>query len=280
MRESRWRSGRRSWRSGELYDLLGDEKISAADFLELVEAGFEEIRLGTLPQQVDRILAGDMVRTRLSEVKVLFFLGVNDGNIPQGSSKGGLISDLDREFLQETNVLSGSGAELAPTPRQQMYIQRLYLYMNLTKPRDLLYVSYVKTAEDGGSLRPSYLIGLLRQMFPKAPVEIPEELPASMQLASAADAGTYLAGAIREGARKGAGIPDNLRASCRRGNQKASGGGLSSLPPDPDHRKDGRAVVSEEDTGLCYAAGNGGAVLSSPVPSVCAAASGERGVYL
>lgn len=182
----------------ELHDLLGDEKISAADFLELVEAGFEEIRLGTLPQQVDRILAGDMVRTRLSEVKVLFFLGVNDGNIPQGSSKGGLISDLDREFLQETNVLSGSGAELAPTPRQQMYIQRLYLYMNLTKPRDLLYVSYVKTAEDGGSLRPSYLIGLLRQMFPEAPVEIPEELPASMQLASAADAGTYLAGAIRD----------------------------------------------------------------------------------
>ena len=182
----------------ELYELLGDEKISAKDFLELVEAGFEEIRLGTLPQQADRILVGDMERTRLSEVKVLFFLGVNDGNIPQGVSRGGLISDLDREFLQGTDALSGSGAELAPTPRQQMYIQRLYLYMNMTKPKDLLYVSWVKTAGDGGSLRPSYLIGLLQQLYPGIPVEIPEELPASRQLASMADASGLLAGAMRD----------------------------------------------------------------------------------
>ncbi len=182
----------------ELYELLGDEKISAKDFLELVEAGFEEIRLGTLPQQTDRILVGDMERTRLSEVKVLFFLGVNDGSIPQGASRGGLISDLDREFLQESDALAGSGGELAPTPRQQMYIQRLYLYMNMTKPRDLLYVSWVKTAGDGGSLRPSYLIGLLQQLYPGIPVEIPEELPASRQLASMADASGLLAGAMRD----------------------------------------------------------------------------------
>lgn len=182
----------------ELYELLGDEPISAEDFLELVEAGFEEIRLGTLPQQADRILVGDMERTRLSEVRVLFFLGVNDGNIPQGSSRGGLISDLDREFLQESEALSGTGAELAPTPRQQMYIQRLYLYMNMTKPRDLLYVSYVKTGGDGASLRPSYLIGLLRQLFPMMPLELPEELPVSRQLVSCQDAADVLAGSIRD----------------------------------------------------------------------------------
>lgn len=182
----------------ELYELLGDEKISARDFQELVEAGFEEIRLGTLPQQADRILVGDMERTRLSEVKVLFFLGVNDGSIPQGASKGGIISDLDREFLQESDALLESGGELAPTPRQQMYIQRLYLYMNMTKPRDLLYVSWVKTAGDGGSLRPSYLIGLLQQLYPGIRVELPEELPALRQLASLSDASGLLAGAMRD----------------------------------------------------------------------------------
>ena len=56
---------------------------------------------------------------------------------------------IDREFLQE------SGVELAPTPRQQMYIQRLYLYMNLTKPSDRLYLSYARVSSEGKSIRPS-----------------------------------------------------------------------------------------------------------------------------
>ena len=55
-------------------------------------------------------------------------MGVNDGIIPRSGAKGGIISDIDREFLQESDF------ELAPTPRQQMYIQRLYLYLMMTKP--------------------------------------------------------------------------------------------------------------------------------------------------
>ena len=101
-----------------------------------------------------------MERTRLKQVKVLFFLGVNDGNIPKGSSKGGIISDVDREFLQQ------SGMELAPTPRQQMYIQRLYLYMNMTKPSQKLYLSYSRISSQGKSIRPSYLIDVIRKLFP------------------------------------------------------------------------------------------------------------------
>ena len=112
----------------QIYELLGEEEISLQEFADILEAGFGEITVGTIPQNVDRIVVGDMERTRLKQVKVLFFLGVNDGNIPKNASKGGIISDMDREFLIE------SGTEMAPSPRQQMYIQRLYLYLNMTKP--------------------------------------------------------------------------------------------------------------------------------------------------
>lgn len=182
----------------EIHDLLGEEQISAVDFLALMEAGFAEIRLGTLPQQVDRILAGDIERTRLPEVRVLFFIGVNDGIIPGNASKGGLLSDYDREFLQESDFMKENGTELAPSPRQQMYIQRLYLYMNLTKPRDMLYVSYAKMSADGSSLRPSYLISLLQQLFPQIRQEIPQERSISEQLFSSKDAESFLSGALRE----------------------------------------------------------------------------------
>lgn len=181
----------------QIYELLGEELTPAREFLELMEAGFAEIRLGTLPQQVDRILIGDIERTRLSQVKVLFFLGVNDGCIPKNSSKGGILSDLDREFLKESTLFQSGGLELAPTPREQMYTQRLYLYMNLTKPTAELYVSYTKSDADGASLRPSYLIGLLQQMFPKLEQDLPEERSAAWQLASKKDAGRYLAASLR-----------------------------------------------------------------------------------
>ena len=175
----------------QIYELVGDEPISAKDYLELLETGFSEIRLGTLPQQVDRIMVGDTTRTRLAGVKVLFMLGVNDGAIPKGTSRGGLISDLDRELLKE------SGIELAATPREQMYIQRLYLYLNMTKASDRLIISYAKMEPDGSSLRPSYLIPMLQRMFPELSVEIPERSPAEQQLLDPEDARDYLGMQLR-----------------------------------------------------------------------------------
>ena len=112
----------------QIYELLGSETITLQEFADILEAGFGEIQVGTIPQNVDRVVVGDMERTRLKQVKALFFLGVNDGNIPKSASKGGIISDMDREFLVQ------SGLELSPSPRQQMYIQRLYLYLNMTSP--------------------------------------------------------------------------------------------------------------------------------------------------
>ena len=113
----------------QIHDLIGEEKISAEDFVRLLDTGFQEIRLGTLPQQVDRVIAGDTQRTRLSGVRVLFMVGVNDGAIPRGTSRGGLLSDPDRELLRQ------SGVELSGTPREQMFIQRFYLYLNMTKQK-------------------------------------------------------------------------------------------------------------------------------------------------
>lgn len=67
----------------QIYGLLGEEEISRQEFADILDAGFGEITVGTIPQNVDRIVVGDMERTRLKQVKVLFFLGVNDGNIPK-----------------------------------------------------------------------------------------------------------------------------------------------------------------------------------------------------
>ena len=177
----------------QIVSLLDEEPMTLQEFADILDAGFQEIEVGTIPGSVDRIVAGDMERTRLKQVKILFFLGVNDGNIPKGSSKGGIISDIDREFLQQSDF------ELAPTPRQQMYIQRLYLYMNMTKPSQRLYISFSRISSDGKSIRPSYLIDTIREMFPWLGIKKADVMENSlMQIVGKKDGLSLLSGELRE----------------------------------------------------------------------------------
>ena len=176
----------------QIYQLLGEETITLQEFADILEAGFGEIQVGTIPQNVDRVVVGDMERTRLKQVKALFFLGINDGNIPKNASRGGIISDMDREFLRESDL------ELAPSPRQQMYIQRLYLYLNMTKPSHRLYLSYSKMNSAGKSLRPAYLIDTVKKLFPGLNVEYPQLRSPLEQIVTRQEGTGFLAEGLRE----------------------------------------------------------------------------------
>lgn len=144
----------------KLAELLGAEKMSLEEYTQILEAGFEEARLRMIPPALDRIQVGDLERTRLNHVKVLFFLGLNDGWVPASGTGGGLLSDMERETLAE------SGVELAPTARQNSYIQKFYLYLNLTKPGERLFLSCSRSAADGSALRPSYVMRQVMRLFP------------------------------------------------------------------------------------------------------------------
>ncbi len=144
--------------------LMGEEQLSLENFAEILRAGFEELQVGLIPAKADQVLVGDIERTRLNEVKVLFVVGVNDVNIPGNNTKGGMISDMDREYL------SGMGAELAPTKRQLQFRQHFYLYQQLTKPSDKLYLSYSLADNAEKEIRPSYFVGTIKNMFPNISV--------------------------------------------------------------------------------------------------------------
>ena len=149
----------------ELYDqmvlLLGMEHCSLKEFSEVLDTGFVEVKVGLIPPGVDEIVVGDTERTRLKDIKVLFFIGVNEGIIPKAIGSGGILSDIERELLISNDI------ELAPTKRQQAFTEQFYLYLNMTKPKERLYLTYHKVNEEGKSVKPSFLIGKLKQLFPK-----------------------------------------------------------------------------------------------------------------
>lgn len=147
----------------ELFDkivsLLGDEVIPLKEYREILDAGFEEIKVGVIPLSMDQVIVGDIERTRLNEIKVLFVIGANDGVIPKHSKKSGLLSQNDRNYLKKLEI------ELSPTVRESIFIQKFYLYLNLTKPKQRLILSFSESGIDGSAMRPSYLIGEINRLY-------------------------------------------------------------------------------------------------------------------
>lgn len=152
-----------------LVELLGDEVVTCKEYKELLESGLTEAKVGLIPPGIDQVVIGDIERTRLKDIKALFLLGVNDGIIPKTSGAGGIITDMERNLLAEKEMI------LAPTKRQNSFTEQFYLYLNLTKPKEKLYIMYSKVGSsgtnNGKAIRQSYLISKVLKVFPKLATE-------------------------------------------------------------------------------------------------------------
>mgnify|MGYP005762351501 FL=1 len=158
-----------------LGSLLGEEKAEQKSFIQILDAGFEEIKVGMIPATVDQVMVGDITRSRLEDVKVLFFVGVNEGIVPQRKSGGGILTDADRE------VFKSFGLTLAPTAREDGCIQKFYLYLMLAKPSRRLVLTWAAMSAGGKSQRPSGLIGEVKRLIPGARRIASEQLPGTVR---------------------------------------------------------------------------------------------------
>ena len=159
-----------------MVEILGEETVNRQDFRQLLETGLNQAKVALFPPSMDQVLVGDMERTRLKDIRALFFVGVNEGNIPKNTSGGGILTELDREFFQD------QGIQLAPGPKELMNTQRFYLYLNMTKPRELLCLSFCQSDSQGKALSPAFLINNIREMFPEMEIRQCGEAQDSMEL--------------------------------------------------------------------------------------------------
>ena len=150
----------------KLVEILGDKKVRIREFKEILEAGLSEAKVGIIPPAYDQVLVGDMERTRLKDIKIVFFVGVNEGKIPKEQQAGKLLSDLNREELKGS--LKERGLSLAPTAKENLYTQKFYLYLNLTKPSERIYLSYSRLSSSGEAMSPSFLVAQIQKLFPDA----------------------------------------------------------------------------------------------------------------
>lgn len=182
----------------KMVSILGEEKVSAEEYRQLLETGMGQAKVALIPPGIDQVLVGDMERTRLKDIRALFFVGVNEGCIPKNTESGGILTEMDRDFL------GGQGIELAPGPKELMNTQRFYLYLNLTKPSERLCLSYSMSNGKGEATGPAFLIRTVQTLFPKLKTERAEEPQNELELIETPNTAVeyFLAGLTDEEKRK------------------------------------------------------------------------------
>lgn len=144
----------------QFVEMMGEEKVSIKLFAELFETGLDSMQFAIVPPSLDQVLVASFERSRFSNIKATFIVGVNDGVIPAKPQGDSILSDQDRDELFK------SGVTLAPTGKQQLFDDQFLIYLALVSSEEKLYISYPLANDEGKSLLPSLVINRLKELFP------------------------------------------------------------------------------------------------------------------
>lgn len=146
---------------GQAESLLSGITLDAAVFSEMISQSVLNLSVGAKPPTQDKIILGDLSRTRLPNIKKLFIMGANDRIFPKEKDGSGLLNDEDRDFLRD------NGVELSENSLTLSFFNRYYLYLLMTRPSEEINISYL-TGEDK---KPSFFVWEMEHLFPKVRVQ-------------------------------------------------------------------------------------------------------------
>ncbi|MGN0664877.1 MAG: PD-(D/E)XK nuclease family protein [Negativibacillus sp.] len=132
--------------------LLKGHVLPLEQLLELFRMGIEVSDFGAIPNTLDQVTVGTADRIRPNEPKVVFVLGMNQGEFPPLLKEQPFFTDGEREKLLE------SGIQIGPTVVRQNDYEQLYLYSALTAASDKLFLTCHLAQLDGAESAPSPLL--------------------------------------------------------------------------------------------------------------------------
>lgn len=141
-------------------DALGDLAMNREEFSRLFQLVLTQYDIGTIPVSLDQVQVSQIDRNDRHTCRCLFLLGANDHVLPAVPEDTGLLNREDRAALLER------GLELAPWGAELLEREMQNLYAALAKPQEQLFVSWPISNGDGTVLRPSFVVGRIRNLIP------------------------------------------------------------------------------------------------------------------
>ncbi|MGI6659619.1 MAG: helicase-exonuclease AddAB subunit AddB [Dethiobacteraceae bacterium] len=144
----------------QLFEILGKQQLTLAEFAQVLGSGLESLKLGLVPALTDCVLIGSVERSRQPRLSAAYVLGLSEGEFPARLQEEGLFGDEERGVLKE------HGVELAITRRQRLFHEQYLAYIAVTRSTEFLWVSCPLADDEGRAKRPSTLFHQLRELFP------------------------------------------------------------------------------------------------------------------
>ncbi|QOV88079.1 PD-(D/E)XK nuclease family protein [Humisphaera borealis] len=170
----------------EMVEVLGDEEMHPAEFIEVLETGLDGFDLAIPPATLDQVLVGTVDRTRSIDAKAVFVLGLSRGMFPRSHRDGSLLSAPERRELHRRNIAIDADIE-----RKQLD-ERFLAYVAFTRASHRLIVSRPQASERGAKLDSSEFWDRLRALVPDAPMEQCHQSPMEQLSTPRALVGTML----------------------------------------------------------------------------------------
>ena len=153
-----------------LYGALGNAPVPPQRFYELLTLIFCGDSLGDIPAGIDRIVIGTADRTRFLNPKIVFVMGLTEGDFPQNSVRGGVFNAVEKREL------IANGIDIESTPEKIYGEERLIAYNSLTAASDMLFMSYPRVSPSGEEKQKSEIVSEIEKRVPRRKVKKADEL--------------------------------------------------------------------------------------------------------
>lgn len=145
----------------EITSIFKNKKVTFEEYSKLLKTGLANKELGQIPQTQDKVIVGDVNRTKTHKVKAVFIIGVNDGNFPSVNKNEGFFNDKDRDKLKNEKFTLAKGT------KEKMYEENFNIYKAFSTAEEKVFVSYCASNSDGQPLRKSLMISRIKKIFPE-----------------------------------------------------------------------------------------------------------------
>ena len=146
-----------------LCKLLPDCELSIEEFIAALTLTFSNADLGSVPNTQDCVMIGSADTLRVENVRASILLGLCEGEFPRAISDDGILTEADKEALEEYGVILQSRERLRSSE------ELFYVYRAISKPSEFLSLFTHAKQTDGSARTPSLAFNRAAFLLNKKP---------------------------------------------------------------------------------------------------------------
>ena len=143
--------------------LIPDCELSIEEFISALTLVFSNADLGSIPNTQDSVVIGSADTLRVENIRASILLGLCEGEFPRSVDSDGILTEADKEALEEYGIVLQSRERLRSSE------ELFYVYRAMSKPSEFLSLFTHAKQTDGSARTPSLAFNRVAFLLDKKP---------------------------------------------------------------------------------------------------------------